>query len=38
VVFELVKAADEGAAIFGLRICLYELPVVDDEQEQKAAG
>jgi hypothetical protein len=38
VVFELVKAADEDAAILGLRICLYELPVADDEQEQKAAG
>ena len=38
VVFELVRAADEGAAILGLRICLYELPVADDEQEQKAAG
>jgi len=38
VVFELIKAADEDAAILGLRICLYELPVVDDEQEQKATG
>lgn len=40
VVFELVRAvADEyDTAILSPRICLYELPVVDDEQEQKAAG
>ena len=39
VVFELVRAmADQGAAIRSPRIRLYELPVLDDEEEQKAAG
>ena len=40
VVFELVKGVDDEAeaATFGLRICLYELPVLEDEQKPAAAS